>query len=136
MPGPRSIGFDYFLGLSSNPTERPKTASTCWPRLQSQAKGLPLRNRIVLRAGDATFAIREADWKLVERADPPDIRTAKPKRAERIANMRANAPQQDQLFFLAKDPSEENDVRELFPERAARMRERLALDRSASQTRP
>lgn len=96
----------------------------------------PLRNRIVLRAGDATFAIREADWKLVERADPPDIRTAKPKRAERIANMRANAPQQDQLFFLAKDPSEENDVRELFPERAARMRERLALDRSASQTRP
>ncbi|HIG72166.1 MAG TPA: hypothetical protein EYQ46_19355 [Myxococcales bacterium] len=99
-------------------------------------QGPPLRNRIVLQAGDATFAIREADWKLVERADPPDIRTARPKRAERIANMRANAPQQDQLFFLAKDPSEENDVGELFPERAARMRERLALDRSASQTRP
>jgi hypothetical protein len=50
--------------------------------------------------------------------------------------MRANAPQQDQLFFLVKDPSEENDVRELHPERAARMRELLALDRSASQTRP
>jgi arylsulfatase A-like enzyme len=100
------------------------------------SQGPPLRNRIVLQAGDATYAVREGDWKLVERADPPDIRTAKPKRAERIANMRANAPQQDQLFFLVKDPSEENDVRELHPERAARMRELLALDRSASQTRP
>lgn len=99
-------------------------------------QGAPVRDRVVLQAADATYAIRMGDWKLVERVDPPKFEYRNKMRADQAKKRMIGAPKHDELFNLAADPSETKDVSAAHPDLVNRLREVLAKDRTALQTRP
>jgi arylsulfatase A len=98
--------------------------------------GAPVRDHVILQAADATYAIRQGNWKFVERVDAPRFEHRNEQAAAKAAKKKSNAPRQDQLFNLATDPYETNDVCAVNRERAAKMKQFLTQARDCGYTRP
>jgi hypothetical protein len=83
---------------------------------------------VVLASAAGIFAIREGDWKLIERNESlPGSRGWRSK---------AEAENQDQLFHLLEDPGEKQNLWAQRPEIAKRLTGLLARARAADRTRP
>lgn len=96
--------------------------------------GAPVRDHVILQAADATYDLRMGDWKLIERANPPEF--AAVRNAKKAAKKKSAAGQQDELYNLKNDPAEATDVRTANLERASQMRTVLAAARDRGFTRP
>ncbi len=104
-------------------------------RAFTEAKpGVPVRDHVILQAADATYAIRSGDWKLIERKDPPPF-TPRKKAAPATGEPHAKASKPDELFNLAADPAESQDVAAGHPEIGARLRQLLTKARADNATR-
>ncbi len=98
--------------------------------------GAPVRDHVVLQAGNAIYGIRMGDWKLIERANPPKFESARRRPGASQAARRGQAPpQEDELFNLKDDPSETRNVLAANAEIAAKMRRTLAAVRDRGHTR-
>ena len=86
------------------------------------ASGTPLRDFVVLQDAHANYAIRQGNWKLVEREKPPAFTPRNAAAAKKIAAARQREPKEDELFNLATDPAETKDVHAQNPEVVARLR--------------
>ncbi len=95
--------------------------------------GPPVRDHVVLQDAHGTYAIRQGDWKLIERVDAPKIEPRNKRKAQLAAKHKG--PSHDELFNLASDPSEASDVHADHAELVAKLRKLLAHDRDVSATR-
>lgn len=95
----------------------------------------PVRDAVVLQDAHATYAIREGDWKLVERTTTPEVEPRNRAAARRQAQEKAQ-PKRDELFNLAEDLGETKDVSGEHPEIVERLRQRLIQSRDRGYTRP
>lgn len=98
--------------------------------------GKPVRESVILQAADATYAIRLADWKLIERKDGPKIEYRNRNAAKKAENKKKNAPKEDELFNLKDDVAEAKDMHAGNEELIAKMRKLLAEGRNRTSTRP
>lgn len=99
--------------------------------------GPPVRDHVILQAGNSIYGIRMGDWKLIERANPPKFVSVRKKPATSQAARKKDAPpQEDELFNLKDDPSETRNVLAANTEVAAKMRKILAAARDQGHTRP
>lgn len=108
-------------------------------RAFTEAKpGAPVRDHVILQAADATYDIRLGDWKLVERANAPEVKSVRnKKKTEAAAKKKAKAGnRQDELFNLKTDPDESSNVRAANAELAAKMKQLLNEARARGYTRP
>jgi arylsulfatase A-like enzyme len=96
--------------------------------------GAPVRAHVILQAADATYDIRMGDWKLVERANPPEFTTVR--NAKKAAKKKQAAAKQDELYNLKADPAEATDVRAANADRAVQMKATLTAARDRGFTRP
>jgi len=95
--------------------------------------GKPVRDHVILQSSKGAFyAIRQGDWKLIERQNPPPCN---PRNAKKLEAERQQAPKADQLFNLATDPAETKDVRAENEELAAKLRKLLVESRDQGRTR-
>ena len=95
--------------------------------------GPPLRDHVILQSAHGVYAIRQGDWKFIERADPPVF---EPRPGRREEGMATPAPDHDELFNLRADLSETNDHVEGSRPEAAALAGLLAHARTAGHTRP
>jgi arylsulfatase A-like enzyme len=95
------------------------------------ANGKPARESIVLQDASANYAVRQGDWKLIERENAPPV-PARNAKGERKAKAKKAGPQQDELYNLADDPSEKNDVAAKHPNIVNRLRKILRETRDKS----
>jgi arylsulfatase A-like enzyme len=72
--------------------------------------GPPVRDHVILQSADAIYAIRQGEWKLVERQGAPTVQPRNRRKAATQAKRKKSAPQHDELFNLKDDPSESSDV--------------------------
>jgi arylsulfatase A-like enzyme len=93
--------------------------------------GAPVRDHVIVQDAHGTFAIRQLDWKLVERKDLPPMLARNRWFARRIAEARRSAPPHDELFDLASDPGESRDLHAEHPEIVAELRRLLTEERAA-----
>lgn len=106
-------------------------------RAFTDASGATPRDHVILQSADAIYALRAGDWKLVERADAPEIKDIRnPRKAERAEKNRRNAGSADELYNLKDDPKEERDVAAANPDRVAEMKKALRAARDRGFTRP
>ncbi|MBX6314001.1 MAG: arylsulfatase [Isosphaeraceae bacterium] len=96
----------------------------------------PVRDHIILQDAHATYAIRMGNWKLVERVGAPPVEPRNRNAAQKLARAKKEAPRHDELFDLASDPSESNDVHAEHPDIVAKLRRALAEARDRGHTRP
>ena len=87
-----------------------------------------VRETVVLDSASGVFAIREGDWKLIQKTELP----AEPKTKKSIADVE----NQNQLYNLATDPGESKNLWAEQPEVVKRLSDVLAKARQASRTRP
>jgi len=95
----------------------------------------PTRDAVLLQDAHATYAIREGDWKLVERTTTPPIEPRNRNAARRLIREKRES-QGDELFDLATDPGETKNVAAEHPEIVNRLRARLIQSRDQGFTRP
>ncbi len=107
-----------------------------WRAFTEKEPGAPVRDHIVLQAADATYAIRMANWKLIERVDAPTFEHRNRRQADLAERRKRNAPKSDELFDLATDPAETVSVSSANVERAAAMKRLLVDVRSRGHSRP
>jgi arylsulfatase A-like enzyme len=100
-----------------------------------EKSGSPVRDHVILQSADAVYAIREEDWKLVERTGAPHVEPRNQKKAKLEAK-RKKSGAQDELFNLKTDPAEARDLFADQRDRAANMKRRLTQAREAGFTRP
>jgi arylsulfatase A-like enzyme len=81
---------------------------------KSDKKGKPIREAIVHHSTDGMFAIRQGEWKLILGLGSGGF--SDPRRAEQKAGEAAG-----QLYNLAKDPAEENNLYQQEPQIVARL---------------
>ncbi len=94
-----------------------------------------VRDAVILQDAHATYAIRDGDWKLVERTTTPPVEPRNRNAARRQVRAKAEAGK-DELFNLAADPGETRDVAGDHPEVVERLRRRLIESRDRGFTRP
>lgn len=97
--------------------------------------GPPVRDHVILQSADAVYAIRQGDWKLVERQGAPAVEPRNKKKAAK-AKRKQSASQGDELFNLKDDPAEASDVAAEQRSLAAEMKRRLQQARNDGFTRP
>ncbi|HEX3869112.1 MAG TPA: arylsulfatase [Pirellulales bacterium] len=97
--------------------------------------GAPVRDHVILQDAHGVYAVRMGDWKLIERVDPPKIEHRNKRKAQQAAKAHGGA-KHDELFNLASDPSEANDVQAAHADVIAKLRKVLASGRDATHTRP
>ncbi len=119
------------VALPRDAAEDSLDAATSW-----FASGTPARDFVVLQDAHATYAIRQGDWKLVEREKPPAFDPRNAAAAKKIAAARKREPAHDELFNLATDPAETKDVHAAHPEIVARLRAQLTRIRDQGRSRP
>lgn len=108
-------------------------------RAFTEAKaGPPVRDHVIVQSAGATYALRQGDWKFIERADAPDFDSVRNKKKSEAAakKKKAAASARDELYHLKDDPSEAKDVGAANPELAAKMKKFLAEARDRGYTRP
>ena len=100
--------------------------------------GPPVRDHVIVQSAQAIYGIRVGDWKLIERANPPEFESNRnPRKTAQAAKAKAAAAaKEDELFNLREDPSETKNVIAANAELAARMRKTLAEARNRGFTRP
>lgn len=101
----------------------------------AKASAKPARDHVVLQDAHGVYAIRVGDWKLIERENPPPIKPRNKNAEAKLDAAKKKDPTRDELFDLAKDPSETKDVRADNPEVVAKLRKLLADARDRGQTR-
>ena len=90
-----------------------------------------MRDHVILQSAQAIYDIRMGDWKLVERANPPQFESVRNKRkAEHAVRMRKRAARHDELYNLREDPAESKNVASANAERTATMKQVLAEARA------
>ena len=67
--------------------------------------GAPVRDHVVLQAADACYAIRQGNWKLIERVDPPSFEPRNKGAGKKLEEAHKHWPKHDELFNLADDPA-------------------------------
>jgi arylsulfatase A len=88
----------------------------------------PIREALVVHSADGNFAIRQGPWKWIEGKAHP---------ATRPGALKARAPEfKPQLYNLAADPAEKNDVLDKYPEVARRLEALLNQYREQGFSRP
>jgi arylsulfatase A-like enzyme len=95
------------------------------PALLGESKGQALRETMVLTNVDGTFAIRHGPWKYVEGKASPTAR-----RVMRKAELTR------QLYHLADDPGESNNLIDTHRQQAAKLAAMLDQIRRAGHSRP
>ena len=98
--------------------------------------GKPARDYIVLQDASANYAIRQGDWKLIERENPPNFPVRGAKGERRMAKAKKESPQHDELYNLVDDPSEKHDVAGKHPNIVKRLRKLLTETRDRGASRP
>ena len=98
--------------------------------------GAPVRDHVILQSADATYAVRQGDWKLVERINAPPFAPDRNKRTvEAAAKRKAAGFTHDELFNLRDDPGETKDVSAANPAMVAALQRRLVASRDRGFTR-
>jgi arylsulfatase A len=87
-----------------------------------------VRDSVVLTSGDGIFALREGDWKLILRDEHFAGGDNRP--------IKNNLESQNELYDLAKDPSETRNLLSEQPDLVKQLKERLDQARQADHTRP
>jgi arylsulfatase A-like enzyme len=107
-------------------------------RAFTEAKpGAPVRDSVILQSADATYDVRQGDWKFIERTDAPAFATVRNKSTlDAAAHKKAAGLSTDELYQLAADPAETTDVRAAHLERAATLKKLLITARDRGFTRP
>jgi arylsulfatase A-like enzyme len=91
----------------------------------------PVRPSVVLQAARGSeYAVREGDWKLVEHENRPSPHFSSKSLQEAVTRQRQALPKRDELFNLAADPSETNNVATANPEIVAHLRNVLGDTRA------
>jgi arylsulfatase A len=100
--------------------------------------GAPVRDHVILQAADATYDIRQGDWKFIERANAPSFESVRNKRKTEAAEKKKKkaASRKDELYYLKEDPAEARDVISANADRAAAMKKVLVGSRDRGYTRP
>jgi arylsulfatase A len=98
--------------------------------------GPPVRDHVILQSADAIYAIRQGEWKLVERQGTPTVQPRNKRKAAAQAKRKKDTPQHDQLFNLKDDPAEASDLAAQHEKIAADMKHRLEQARMRGFTRP
>ena len=97
------------------------------PALLGESGDAPMRPDMIVHSNDGVFAIRKGPWKWIEGVPVPQIGPALRK---------AHAPEfHRQLYNLADDPMETNDVSEQHPEVVKELEALLNQERDAGHTR-
>jgi arylsulfatase A-like enzyme len=84
----------------------------------------------------AGYAVRQGQWKFIERLNPPPFETSSKEIEKRILERRKKWPDHNQLFDLAADPAETKDVSAEHPELVQRLMAVLQDARTKHATRP
>jgi arylsulfatase A-like enzyme len=98
--------------------------------------GPAVRDHVVVQSAHTTYAIRSGDWKLVEHTAAPHVAPRNAKKAALEAKRKKQTPQQDELFNLKQDPTEQTNVISANRELAAQLKQRLVEARDRGYTRP
>ncbi len=107
LPGPTEGGEDSFSFL---------------PALLGQAHAQPARETLVLHSGNGTFAMRKGSWKWIEGVPVKQPGKAAPKAVE-------------ELYDLAKDPAEKENLVQSRPEVVEELRALLKAARDQASSR-
>jgi arylsulfatase A len=118
------------------PPGQAEDSFNAWRAFSETEPGPHVRDHVVLQAADATYAIRMAHWKLIERVDAPPFEPRNRRQAEIAERKKKAAPKSDQLFNLAVDPAEAESVTSANTDRAATMKQRLIDVRRRTHSRP
>ena len=86
-----------------------------------------IRDSVILDSANGIFAIREGDWKMIERNDTLEGENGKV--------MKTNIENQSQLYNLASDPSETKNLWSEKPDVVKHLTEALAKARKENHTR-
>jgi arylsulfatase A len=97
--------------------------------------GPPVRDHVILQSADAIYAIRQGEWKLIERQNAPTVQPRNKRKAAAQAKRKKATPQQDELFNLKDDPAESSDVAAQHEKIATDMKNRLHQARQSGFTR-
>lgn len=89
-----------------------------------------MRNHVVLDSADGIFAVREGDWKLIEK------NTAFIGEGGTAKNPKVNPENENQLFNLADDPAESHNLWSEKPDVVKHLSGLLTAARDADRTRP
>ena len=99
--------------------------------------GASVRDSVILQSADATYCLRQDNWKFIERTDAPTFAPDRNKRTiEAAAHKKAAGLRTDELYQLATDPAETTDVRSAQLERVAATKKLLVTARERGFTRP
>jgi arylsulfatase A len=100
-----------------------------------ETPGRPVRDHVIMQSAHVTYAIRQGDWKLVERKNGPPISSRAEQKAAKKGKAKKAATGEDELFNLKDDPSETNNVIAQYPEIASKLKRLLAMSRDQGHTR-
>ncbi len=128
-----------FSGLLGVPLPKGQAEDSfdVWRAFTEPAPGPAVRDHVILQAADATYAVRSADWKWIERSGAPDFDTQRNKRkTEQAAKKKRSAVKPDELFNLKEDPAEANNVLSANQKRVDQLKKFLQQARDVGVTRP
>ncbi|MCU0917652.1 MAG: arylsulfatase [Planctomycetes bacterium] len=98
------------------------------PALLGRKPDRPIREALVVHSADGNFAIRQGPWKWIEGKAHPDTKPGA---------LKARAAEfHPQLYHLAEDPGEKNDVLGKYPDVAKRLEALLNQYREQGYSRP
>jgi arylsulfatase A-like enzyme len=117
------------------PSGQAEDSFDCLRAFTEQQPGPPVRDHVVLHSADAVYAIRQGDWKLVERKGGPQVPPRNRKAAAKAKRKQAAAAD-DELFDLKQDPAETTNAIAQHPEVAAKLKRLLVSARDQGFTRP
>jgi arylsulfatase A-like enzyme len=128
-----------FSGLLAVPLPKGNAEDSfdVWRAFTEKKPGPPVRDAIILQAADATYALRMAEWKFIERSGAPGFESVRNQRkTEQAAKKKRSASRLDELYDLKADPGETTDVLAANAERAQKMKKLLQQGREQGFTRP
>lgn len=110
------------------PTEAAEDSYDIRPALLGEKTERPIRPDLIFHSADGNFAIREGPWKWIEGKAHPDTKPAA---------LKARAPEfRPQLYNLAEDPGEKNDLLGQHPAVARHLADLLDRYRRQGFSRP
>lgn len=108
-------------------TEVPKNAGedsyNILPALLQKPSVEPTREATILHSMNGTFAIRQGDWKLIDGPNSGGFGLKKNKEYQKLPKV--------QLFNLADDPAEENNLYQQYPDKVKQLQSLLAQIKAA-----